>query len=483
MNSQRTGGDLSAPPAVRDTRIAADNVWKRYGRQNSAIRKRGLSSLWSEVRGSTNADPTVGDHEFWALQNVSVAVGPGQSLGVMGLNGAGKSTLLRMMAGLSKPDLGSVSVNGPITALLDASGGFDEMLSGRENVECSPLLYRVPSGQRSDVLDQIVAFAGIGSHIDAPLRNYSKGMRMRLAFATAVNSHAETILIDEVVAVGDVGFQRKCFNHLRGFVGDGGSLVVVAHSTWVLESLCDIGLLLSDGLASAVGPIGEVTAAYAQVLADPERSARPVLHGVPGVEPSHGDADAGGAPVDALTAAPDDELSSEAVEESRGAATAPQPASGLLSPKQGRPVGFQSIELSGPDGGPVMSGETMHVRFTCDSDEAFGRVDLGVVLSTGDGQLAAAGANTTGGTRSLPAGVSVVEFELRDLPLVPGRWAARFALLDATTQVVLGMHGIDTPPLPFEVGGRPAEHHDMAGLRSAPLLRAAPCTWSVEHWD
>ena len=200
---------------------------------------------------------------FFALKRVSFTLERGASLAVIGSNGAGKSTLLGLVAGLSKPDEGTVQVNGQVAALLELGSGFHYDLTGRENVKLNAALLGLSRRRANEAFEAIVEFSGIGEFIDEPLRTYSTGMVMRLAFAVAVHTDFQVLLIDEVLAVGDTAFQAKCFEKLHEFRNAGKTLLCVSHASIVIKQLCDQALWLDHGELIMSGSAAEVSAAYA----------------------------------------------------------------------------------------------------------------------------------------------------------------------------------------------------------------------------
>lgn len=199
---------------------------------------------------------------FFALKNVSFSVEAGEGLAVVGANGAGKSTLLGLVAGLAQPDTGAVRVNGRIAALLELGSGFHPDLTGAENVRVNAALIGLSRRRTTKVFDEIVDFSGIGEFIDEPLRTYSSGMVMRLAFSVAINLDPEVLLVDEVLAVGDAAFQEKCFERLREFRHSGKTLLCVSHSTGTVREMCDRAIWLDHGELMMTGTIGDVIDAY-----------------------------------------------------------------------------------------------------------------------------------------------------------------------------------------------------------------------------
>jgi homopolymeric O-antigen transport system ATP-binding protein len=200
---------------------------------------------------------------FFALKHVSFALERGESLGVVGRNGAGKSTLLGLVAGLAKPDEGTVTVNGHVAALLELGSGFHFDLTGRENVRLNAALLGLTRKQTDAAFESIMEFSGISEFIDEPLRTYSAGMVMRLAFAVAVNTNPQVLLIDEVLAVGDVAFQAKCVEKIHEFRKSGKTLLCVSHAPGMIQQLCDRAIWLDHGELVMSGGVQEITEAYA----------------------------------------------------------------------------------------------------------------------------------------------------------------------------------------------------------------------------
>ena len=199
---------------------------------------------------------------FWGLDDVSFSVEAGRTMGVIGSNGAGKSTLLRLIGGVGVPDKGRVLLEGKLGALLDLGAGFHADLTGRENVLISGVIGGLSYSEVGNRFDTIVAFAELSDFIDNPLRTYSTGMQMRLAFAVASHIDAEILLIDEVLAVGDTVFQTKCFDRIVSLGASGSTTVVVSHNLETIHKICDEVLWLRDGRLVAQGSPGTVIEQY-----------------------------------------------------------------------------------------------------------------------------------------------------------------------------------------------------------------------------
>jgi lipopolysaccharide transport system ATP-binding protein len=200
--------------------------------------------------------------EFWALRDISFSVARGESLGLVGHNGAGKSTALKLMTRILEPTSGSVRMNGRVAALLELGSGFHPDLSGRENVFLNGSLLGFSRRQMRARLDEIVDFSEIGDFIDMEVKHYSSGMYTRLAFAVATAVDPDILITDEVLAVGDEAFQRKCMDRIFRFRQLGKTIVFVSHGLETVRTLCDKAVWLDHGVARLVGPAGEVVDAY-----------------------------------------------------------------------------------------------------------------------------------------------------------------------------------------------------------------------------
>jgi lipopolysaccharide transport system ATP-binding protein len=213
------------------------------------------------ARGRTRAT------DVWALRDVSFHVDPGSAVGLVGRNGSGKTTLLRLLSGIIKPTTGHVGVGGRVGSLLELGAGFHPDLTGRENVFLQGSIHGLRRATILERLDEIVAFAGLEEKIDLPVRTYSSGQYMRLGFAIASHIEADVILLDEVFAVGDEAFQRKCFGKIFEFKQRGGTIVFVSHDAAAVERLCDRAVLLRAGTVAFDGPTHEAIVRYRALLA------------------------------------------------------------------------------------------------------------------------------------------------------------------------------------------------------------------------
>ncbi|MBZ0133671.1 MAG: ABC transporter ATP-binding protein [Rhodocyclaceae bacterium] len=202
--------------------------------------------------------------EFTALKDVSFDIRKGETIGIIGRNGSGKSTLLQLVCGILKPTSGSVTVNGRVSALLELGAGFNPEFTGRENVFFQGAIMGFSRQQMDERFDDIVAFADIGEFIDQPVRTYSSGMFVRLAFAVAIHVDADILVVDEALAVGDIPFQAKCVAFFRQFRARGGTMLIVSHDMNIINALCDFGISLSANDGCQTGPAIAITETFLQ---------------------------------------------------------------------------------------------------------------------------------------------------------------------------------------------------------------------------
>ncbi|HZO62556.1 MAG TPA: ABC transporter ATP-binding protein [Gaiellaceae bacterium] len=244
---------------MRPGEIRADRVSRRFRVHPEPVRT--LKELVLR-RGRAPAS------EVWALQDVSMTVEPGEAVGLVGRNGSGKTTLLSLVAGIITPTSGRVEAGGRVASLLELGAGFHPDFSGRENVYLNGSLYGLRRRTIDERLDEIVAFAELERFIDNPVRTYSSGMYMRLGFAVAAHIDADVLLLDEVFAVGDEEFQRKCFGKIFEYKQRGGTIVFVSHDAASVERLCERAVLLRNGRVELDGSAQEAIARYHTLLAD-----------------------------------------------------------------------------------------------------------------------------------------------------------------------------------------------------------------------
>jgi len=206
--------------------------------------------------------------ELWAVRDVDLDVAPGEAIGLIGQNGSGKSTLLKMLAGIIPPHAGTIEIGGTVASMLVLGAGFHPDFTGRENVYMNGSIHGLSERQIDARLDEIIDFSELWDFIDMPVRTFSSGMSMRLAFAIASHVNPDVLLLDEVLAVGDEAFQRKCFGRIFEFRRGGGTLVFVSHDPAAVERVCDRAVLLVDGHAITDAPTQDALAIYHRQLAE-----------------------------------------------------------------------------------------------------------------------------------------------------------------------------------------------------------------------
>jgi ABC-type polysaccharide/polyol phosphate transport system ATPase subunit len=207
--------------------------------------------------------------EFTVLKDVSFSIFPGETVGIVGRNGSGKSTMLKLIAGIFRAARGTITVRGQVASLIELGAGFHPELSGRENIELNGLLLGLTKKEIAEREAGIIEFAELGDFIDAPVKQYSSGMYMRLGFAIAVEVDPEILLIDEILAVGDAYFREKCLARIAGFQQRGKTLVLVSHDTPLMEQLCSRVLWIDSARLAANGKPNEVIPQYLQALSTP----------------------------------------------------------------------------------------------------------------------------------------------------------------------------------------------------------------------
>ena len=243
---------------MRDTAISFENVSKSYPLYHHITG--GFKSFLLNLPSGAAEIFRKNRHEV--LEDISFTVRIGESFGIVGKNGAGKSTALGLIAGVLRPSGGRVVVNGRISPLLELGGGFHQELSGRENILLNGVLLGMTQREVKDRMDEVIDFSELSDFIDQPIRTYSSGMLARLGFSVVAHLEPEILLIDEVLSVGDIGFQAKCDRKIQEFRDGGVTLVMVTHSIEAIGSLCDRALWIDDKRVRLIGPAREVAKEY-----------------------------------------------------------------------------------------------------------------------------------------------------------------------------------------------------------------------------
>ena len=249
---------------VTTSLLKLDSVGKDYAKVD--VRGGRVRLVWDLLAGRGAA------RAFRALDGVSFELKRGESLGIIGENGAGKSTLLKIIAGVIEPTRGTIAVDGRVGALLELGSGFHPDYTGLANIDLAAALLGLSPREIAAKRDEIIAFADIGEHIDDPIKHYSSGMVVRLGFAVATALAPDVLITDEVLAVGDESFQKKCIAWMERYLADGGTLLLCSHGMYHVQKLCRDALWLKDGRVERYGPTADVTQAY--LAFHEEKSAR-----------------------------------------------------------------------------------------------------------------------------------------------------------------------------------------------------------------
>lgn len=398
--------------------IQVENLSKHF--RVATERRNTLKERW--VRGRQK-----GVRDFRALHDVSLSVPRGSTLGLIGHNGSGKSTLLKVLAGVYRPTSGAVMVAGRVSALLELGAGFHGELTGRENVYLNGAILGLSRAEVNASLDEIIEFADIGEFIDSPVKVYSSGMYVRLGFAIAVTLDPEILIVDEIIAVGDEAFQRKCFDHLALLRRRGATIVLVSHSLSLVTDLCDSVVWLDHGEVRLTGDSASVVDAYLEDVNTRER-------------------DASAAQLAGITD-PD--------ERARLAEVLAQRRTGSGEAR------ITSIEFLDGDSNPTnfyLPGEFLRMRLHVSASQAVPNVTIGLAITSENGiTISCPGSNQDDMSYSIPLGDSTVDFDLPDQPFLPGRYYVSSAMYAKGGAVDHLTHG-------FEFVVRSASSGESAGL-------------------
>jgi lipopolysaccharide transport system ATP-binding protein len=250
--------------------VIFDGVSKKFrrGERHDSLRDL-VPSLVRRAMRRTPDRTALADQEFWAVKDMSFKVGPGEALGIIGPNGAGKSTTLKLLTKILRPTKGRIEINGRIGALIEVAAGFHPDLTGRENVYLQGAIMGMSRAEIARKFDAIVDFSGVQDFIDTPVKRYSSGMNARLGFAIAAHLDPDVLVIDEVLSVGDVGFQEKCVTRMRELLGRGIPLIFVSHNLSAVVQLCTRAILVDRGAVQFDGRPAETVAAFRSARRDP----------------------------------------------------------------------------------------------------------------------------------------------------------------------------------------------------------------------
>jgi lipopolysaccharide transport system ATP-binding protein len=408
----RTRSDTADAPAA----ITVEEVSKRFRLYRD--RRTNLKEVVT-ARSRRNRH-----EDFWALRDVSLEIPSGSTYGLIGHNGSGKSTLLKLIAGIHRPTTGTISAHGRVSAMLELGAGFHPELSGRENIYLNGSILGMSRSQITASMDRIIEFSGLGDFVDTPVKVYSSGMYVRLGFSIAVNLDPEILVIDEIIAVGDEEFQRRCFDHLHELRRRGVTIVFVTHSMPLVQSLCDSAAWLDHGRLRQTGPATAVAGAYLREVNQAESGASAYDAGDPAMVPE--------------------------------------------SARQGsHEIIITDVQFLGGDGQaghPVVAGEPLRVRIHYDAREPITGAVFGLGVYT-DSDIYVTGMNSRDEDRgpSVLSGRGYVDHVFEQCPLNPGSYLLTAAVTDWSYA-----HRYDYWDHAFELHVRAGSRGDRAGLVELP---------------
>ena len=361
--------------------VEAQHLSKRF--QRHMDRRRSLKERIVRGRPKNTED-------FWALKDVSLQVPKGSVYGLIGHNGSGKSTMLKLITGIYRPTSGSVKVDGRVAALIELGAGFHPDMTGRENIKLNGSILGMSSKEIANATEEIIDFAGLRDFIDDPVKHYSSGMYVRLGFAVAVNLDPDVLLVDEVLAVGDEEFQRKCFDHLASLRKAGKTIVLVSHGLGQIEAMCDEVTWLEHGEAQLTGPASQVVSAYVQKVNAEESTRNPRV----------------------------------VAERDDGAR------------ESGQAISISRIEITDAQGRPLdhaETGTTFYFSIAIDAHERTLGPNVRIALQHDSGELVAMlGNHRHGVDYGYVEGRHIVTVGLTDNPLLPGRFIVHIDVFDHT---------------------------------------------------
>jgi ABC-type polysaccharide/polyol phosphate transport system ATPase subunit len=397
--------------------VALEGVSKRYQLGLSRASLPSLVSAWAhKAVGRAPRAPSDGD-ALWALRDVSVRLGRGESLALVGPNGAGKTTILKLLANITKPTAGRVEVKGRLSALIELGAGFHPDLTGRDNAFLNGAILGIGRKELQKRFDEIVDFSGLERFIDTPVKRYSSGMVVRLGFAVAACIDPEVLLVDEVLAVGDAAFSQKCLARIRDLIARGTTIVFVSHNLYLVKAVCTQGLYMRQGRVVLAGPVDRVLEAY-------ERD----LH---------------------------QERASRLTREDPGAPQVPGE------------IEITDVEIIGPDGTASpeslrsTDAATLRIRYVAYAD--LGRLQVSVFVRRADGMVCCMSRTSLDGVHlDVRRGPGVVSLRFESLQLVTGSYFAEAYFLDDSDS--LGLTGGARQSAWFSVSGAGLNYEDDHGV-------------------
>jgi ABC-type polysaccharide/polyol phosphate transport system ATPase subunit len=448
MSSTRAANGLSAPPGSKVSdpiAVEASGISKYYPLGKSQWTR--LRQMFSHSGHPESLPPGDG---LWALHDVSFKVRKGEALGIIGTNGSGKSTLLQIIAGILRPASGTVTVDGRLSALLELGSGFAPEFSGRENVFLNAAILGLPPEETRRKFDAIENFAGIGEFIDQPIRTYSTGMVLRLAFAVAVHVEPEILIVDEALAVGDIAFRQRCMRRIHELRAAGVTILFVSHDTGDVKALCEKCLWLDGGKVRGLGEADEIVARYLAATLAPEIAIEPKI-------PQGRQAVKSAAPVHVP---------------SQQAMVQPVEAGLRYGNGAGEVLGGSLTSAGGASPDEIQGGGIVILRVHVRAVRPLDSPIVGFLVRNRKGETIF-GSNSARENHPLPAmapgETQMVDFHLTMPPLLPDQYSVSIAIANGSlAQFAIGDYIEDAIPFRLAGGSRP-----VTGYMELPCLAVA----------
>jgi lipopolysaccharide transport system ATP-binding protein len=382
--------------------VKVEGVNKKFCKSLKRSMLYGVQDIARDLFYFRRSNDRIRQDEFWALDNVSFELSRGECLGIIGPNGAGKSTLLKILSGIILPDKGTIEIYGRVGALIELGAGFHPMLTGRENIYINGSILGLGKKKIDEKFESIVDFAKLRDFIDTPVKFYSSGMYVRLGYAVAAHLNPEVMLVDEVLAVGDMAFKRKCQKHMMNYLSKGGAVVLVSHNMHLIQTLCNKCLLLNQGAVEFMGNVTDGIGLYVEM------------------QNSHFTEATG-------------QRDSAAIYDS--------------------PVMIDRVDIKPVSGEVIRSGEEVRVSLHYSSVRPLGPVSCNFSIWTADqwSRIATVRSRFFGIEYELLKGEGRCQCLISQLPLVAGTYALKAEIIDCETKQVISRFGWENAPVYFAV--------------------------------
>jgi ABC-type polysaccharide/polyol phosphate transport system ATPase subunit len=443
---------------IGEPMVQVEGVSKKFSRRLRHSLIYGLQDFARAATGRLHQGNVLRPNEFWALRDVSFSVRRGETLALIGRNGAGKSTTLKLLNGVMWPDIGRITVRGRVQALLELGTGFSPILSARENVYVNAAMLGMPRADIDRALPEIMEFAGLEDVLETPLQSFSSGMKTRLAFAVATQLDPDVLLLDEVLAVGDLAFQEKCMRRMEAFRRRNKAIIFITHNLYQVEAMCNSAVWLEDGQVVAYGRSTDVVREY---LDTQERRAI-----------AEAKAEGGG-----------HEARAAAVERAFLRAKEEERAKKVVEPPSADPLQIRAVEILDRDGQPcdeLPFRSDLTVRIHYETPNAILRPLFELVFLTDDRDIFTATMLIDGPGPDQIQGRGVVECRIERLPLTPKvyrvmLWAFQsgHALTEVATKRTVAS---------FRVTDEGVDSVSMRGPLALTVLRQGPAVYVPRVW-